>query len=87
MEQFGLFLVYNLGTPKEGVMTTGTPEGLHLTEEEAFGLLAMCLTSPHGLDATSETALRKLAEYALSISNYKEDDRTINLAKYTAGSA
>lgn len=39
------------------------PEGLKLTEEEAFALLGLCLTSPTGLDATSEKALRKLAEY------------------------
>jgi hypothetical protein len=69
-------------------MTTGTtPAGLQLTEEEAFALLAMCLTSPHGLDVTSETALRKLAEYAISCSTHKSDDRLIDLTKYTAGSA
>jgi hypothetical protein len=39
------------------------PEGLKLTEEEAFALLGLCLTSPTGLDAVSEKALRKLAEY------------------------
>ncbi len=50
-------------------MTTGNPEGLKLTEEEAFSLLGMCLTSPQGLDATSERALRKLAEYCTSRSN------------------
>ena len=45
-------------------MATGNnPADFKLTEEEAFALLAMCLTSPHGLDATSEQALRKLAEY------------------------
>ena len=50
-------------------MTTGKPEGLKLTEEEAFSLLGMCLTSPQGLDAVSERALRKLAEYCTSKSN------------------
>ena len=39
------------------------PGGLKLTEEEAFALLGLCLTSPNGLDNTSEKALRKLAEY------------------------
>lgn len=39
------------------------PGGLKLTEEEAFSLLGLCLTSPNGLDATSEKALRKLADY------------------------
>jgi hypothetical protein len=39
------------------------PEGLQLTEEEAFALLGLCLTSPTALDAISEKAVRKLAEY------------------------
>ncbi len=42
------------------------PEGLKLTEEEAYALLGLCLTSPTGLDTTSERALRKLAEYCTS---------------------
>lgn len=67
-------------------MTTGHPAGLELTEEEAFALLAMCLTSPHGLDATSETALRKLAEYAISKSNHK-DTQLIDLRSYQSGTA
>jgi hypothetical protein len=51
-------------------MTTGNePEGLRLTEEEAYALLNLCLTSPQGLDATSERAMRKLAEYCTSSSN------------------
>lgn len=54
-------------------MTSGElPEGLRLTEEEAFALLGLCLTSPTGLDKTSEKALRKLAEYCTSRSNPKE---------------
>jgi D-alanyl-D-alanine dipeptidase len=60
--------------------------GLQLSEEEAFALLAMCLTSPHALDSTSEQALRKLAEYALSRSNHS-DGRTIDLTKYKATTA
>ena len=39
------------------------PEGLKLTEEEAYSLLGLCLTSPMALDPNSEAALRKLAEY------------------------
>lgn len=46
--------------------------GLQLTEEEAHGLLAMCLTSPHKLDATCESALRKLAQYCVRKSNHSE---------------
>jgi len=38
-------------------------DGLKLTEEEAFSLLGLAMTSPQRLDATSEKALRKLAEY------------------------
>ena len=41
----------------------GKPEGLELTEEEAFALLSLCLTSPNRLDNLSEKALRKLADY------------------------
>lgn len=42
------------------------PTGIELTEEEAFSLLALCMTSPQRLDATSEKALRKLAEFCKS---------------------
>lgn len=53
-------------------MTTGIhPSGLKLTEEEAFALLGLCLTSPNGLDPASERALRKLAEYCSATSNHK----------------
>ena len=45
------------------------PDGLRLTEEEAFSLLSLCLTSPNRLDVTSERALRKLAEYCTKHSN------------------
>ena len=52
-------------------MTTGkSPDGLKLTEEEAFSLLGLCLTSPTGLDATSERALKKLAEFCSTKSNH-----------------
>ena len=51
-------------------MKTGfDPVGLKLTEEEAFGLLGLCMTSPTGLDPVSERALRKLAEYCTTCSN------------------
>ncbi len=59
-------------------MKSGTiPEGLRLTEEEAFSLLSLCLTSPNRLDLTSERALRKLAEYCTKQSNPLENN--INL--------
>ena len=53
-------------------MTTSTEEGLRLTEEEAFSLLAMALTSPNRLDAISERALRKLARYCTRQGNHKD---------------
>lgn len=37
--------------------------GLELTEDEALALLSLCMMSPEKLDATSEKALRKLADY------------------------
>lgn len=54
------------------------PQGLSLTEEEAFALLTMCLTSPHKLDSTAEKALRKLAEYCRNHSN----DNVIDIEQY-----
>lgn len=51
-------------------MNTGPkPAGLELTEEEAYGLLAMCLTSPQGIDGTTEAGIRKLAAYCIELSN------------------
>jgi hypothetical protein len=69
-------------------MATGptNPAGFKLTEDEAFALLAMCLTSPHQLDATSEQALRKLAEYCISTSNHTNNNH-LELSEYKASSA
>lgn len=36
---------------------------LQLTEEEAFALLSLCVMSEEQLDAVSETAIKKLADY------------------------
>jgi hypothetical protein len=45
-------------------MLTGIkPGALVLTEEEAFAILGLCLTSPQALDALSERAVKKLADY------------------------
>ncbi len=56
-------------------MTIGMiSQGLQLTEEEAFALLNLAMTSPQKLDATSETAIRKLATFCSSVelgSNYQ----------------
>lgn len=67
-------------------MATGqtNPAGFKLTEEEAFALLAMCLTSPHQLDATSEQALRKLAEYCISTSNHNNITNHLEISEYKA---
>jgi len=62
-----------------------TPDGLKLTEEEAFALLGLCLTSPTGLDVTSERALRKLAEYCTSGSNHIEHNKKIGSHGYLLG--
>jgi hypothetical protein len=52
-------------------MNSSLSGGLKLTEEEAFALLGLCLTSPMGLDSNAENALRKLAEYCTSESNHR----------------
>ncbi len=56
------------------------PEGLQLTEEEAFALLGLCLTSPTGLDSVSEKALRKLADYCSSSTCYSWKPTKYHLA-------
>jgi hypothetical protein len=52
---------------EEATMTVGhLPIGLQLTEEEAFALLGLCMTSPQRLDVISEKALNKLAIFCKS---------------------
>jgi hypothetical protein len=64
-------------------MTPGTiPDGLKLTEEEAFALLGLCLTSPNRLDAVSEKALRKLAEYCTSSHTSSEGYLNLKASSY-----
>ena len=59
--------VFNCRFYKEGHMPIGAiQEALRLTEEEAFSILSLCLTSPEKLDETSERALKKLAEFCSS---------------------
>lgn len=59
-------------------MNTGrNPEGLRLTEEEAYALLSLCLTSPNMLDQDSERALRKLADYCTSQCNSIKSSHTV----------
>ena len=65
-------------------MKAGTiPEGLRLTEEEAFSLLSLCLTSPNRLDSTSERALRKLAAYCTNQSNPIDNQISLEFDKLT----
>jgi hypothetical protein len=54
--------------------------GLFLTEDEAFSLLELCLTSSTKLDSTSESALRKLATYC-SDRNYNLRSTNLPLAE------
>lgn len=64
-------------------MTGGRfPDGLRLTEEEAYALLGLCLTSPTGLDATSEKALRKLADFCTSNSHSTDNHLKLGSACY-----
>lgn len=61
-------------TRKEGGMISGHTGALRLSEEEAFALLGLCLTSPNSLDLVSEQALRKLAEFCTEQnSNHKTE--------------
>lgn len=64
------------------MMTNGkSPDGLKLTEEEAFALLGLCLTSPNGLDTTSEKAIKKLAEYCSSSNFHNIRPSSYHLAR------
>ena len=57
----------HVGPSEEATMTVAQiPIGLQLTEEEAFALLGLCMTSPQRLDALSEKALKKLAVFCKS---------------------
>lgn len=59
-------------------MLTGIkPGALVLTEEEAFAILGLCLTSPQALDALSERAVKKLADYC-SRQGRQEDSHYLN---------
>lgn len=61
-------------------------EALRLTEDEAFAILSLCLTSPQKLDGTSEMALKKLADFCSSHGlatksnhiNTKQDERRVS---------
>ena len=44
----------------------GHPDRLELTEDEAYALLSLCMMSDLALDAQSERALQKLAEFCKS---------------------
>ena len=56
------------------------PGALVLTEEEAFAILGLCLTSPQTLDALSERAVKKLADYC-SRHGRREDSHYTNQAQ------
>ena len=44
-------------------MNSNNNRGLKLTEEEAYALLSLCITSPVVVDETAQVAILKLAEY------------------------
>ena len=44
-------------------MNSTNNRGLKLTEEEAYALLSLCITSPVVVDETAQIAILKLAEY------------------------
>jgi hypothetical protein len=44
-------------------MNSNNNRGLKLTEEEAYALLSLCITSPVAVDETAQIAILKLAEY------------------------
>jgi hypothetical protein len=50
--------------------------GLELTEDEAFALLGLCLTSPVPVDAMTANAMRKLADYCSQ--RCEESNHTVN---------
>lgn len=52
-------------------------EALRLTEDEAFAILSLCLTSPQKLDGTSERALQKLADFCSSHGMANNSNHTI----------
>jgi len=58
-------------------------DGLKLTEEEAFALLGLCLTSTNRLDPTSEKAIKKLAEYCSQGNHPSIRPTTYHLARET----
>lgn len=63
-------------------MTVGPrTSNLELTEEEAFSLLTLCLTSPTRLDTTSESAVRKLANYCTMTTGRGGQSRASSPAK------
>lgn len=51
----------------------GQPDRLELTEDEAYALLSLCMTSDMALDPQSEQAMRKLAEFCKSHKNAKSN--------------
>jgi endonuclease III len=66
-------------------MNSSSKEGLQLTEEEAFALLHLAMTSSQRLDVTSEKALKKLAEYCSTSTHFCTNEqariRRVELSK------
>lgn len=64
----------------------GHPDRLELTEDEAYALLALCMTSDMALDDQSESALKKLADFCKSHLNSRSNySRPVNSELCEAG--
>ncbi len=64
-------------------MKVGTlPNNLQLTQEEAFALLSLCMTSPNKLDGLSEQALQKLAAYCAQSSPDLLSGSSLGVSEY-----
>lgn len=53
----------------------GHHDRLELTEDEAYALLSLCITSDMPLDVQSERALRKLADFCKNHKNSTSNHR------------
>lgn len=60
----------------------GHPDRLELTEDEAYTLLSLCMTSELPLDAQSERALRKLADFCKSHKNKNSNHNSPTIGSF-----
>lgn len=60
----------------------GHPDRLELTEDEAYSLLSLCLTSDLALDGQSERAVRKLADFCKSHKNANSNHKLPTIGSF-----